>query len=335
MRRHYWLVAFYFFAAAWIVRKPPEQLLSAPLGIPGLSIPNVAQRLFDRSVEAVAPDAYRPLAAAIIYYASRLTGVDAYTLLFAFFFACLFATCLFLHFTLLRWLRPAGAFLAVVLYLLPLYRAGYIHTPTTAAENMILAAAIWLLAAGGRRDYLLAPLIVVGTWFRETAVYVAFAYFWARVKSRRALRAFAFCLLLVALWALSWLGIYLQVGHTEPYCRSFRLVENLRAIAFFVLHPWKVQDAAWGLIGVLHVAWVLAFLPRPRGPELLERLKWLVLSDIPPLMVLGKIVEVRLLLHLGLVLWPLAVCKLFPELMKLPASEELEAERRPKADSAG
>ncbi len=152
------------------------------------------------------------------------------------------------------------------------------------------------------REFLLLPLILLGTLNRETTALIPAIYLlsnWGRRPTAQlAWRTASFA----AAWILVYGSLRLGYGHREYYCD---------------LIMWPLNTATWGptihVVLFFGVMWVLAFLGAKGAPLLLRRSLWLLPPYVALHYVVAMVQEVRLLLPLAPVLIPLTWRALFPE----------------------
>lgn len=316
VRRDLWVYAAYFFLVVLIARTPSDLPLK-PRHVPGgrIDVFAVAGRLFDHSIPAMAPDADRPLASLLIVYTARLPGVpDIQSSYTVWRFLCLFTAVVLLDRLMRRWLSPAGAFASVLFYLLGFACAGFDDKPDGWFEQFFYAAGFSAVAAG--RLGLLLATVAVGTFARESLIFLAGAYFLVWARRDNWTRAFVHSVAVLAAWCVSWALVHHLVGHVQYYSELWRLPRNIRGLANYLAAPWQINCNQYRFFGILGVLWVLPFLPRPRGPEFLERVKWLLPASLICTLQLAKIWEVRVFYYHVMYLAPLAVWKLFPSVRR-------------------
>ena len=121
---------------------------------------------------------------------------------------------------------------------------------------------------------------------------------------------------LLAIWCASWGMVHYLVGHAPYYSELWRLPRNYRDFLGFLRRPWSVNQAQYTIVGIFGALWVIPFLRRPRGPEFLERLKWMLPIAIVFTLQLAKLQETRVFYYHMMYLAPLALHKLFPEIRR-------------------
>jgi hypothetical protein len=315
-----WVYILYLFLVLLCARKPDEFILNDGR-VPGSKVPGridvttVARRLFDSESPALAPDAYRPLASLLIVATAHLPGVrDLLTSYTIWRFLTLCLAVYFLDLFARRFLSDAGAFAVVCLYLVGFSYAGFNDKPDGWFEQALFAAGFAVLATG--RPQWLVPLIAGGAWARESVVFLIAAYFLAYARRDNWTRAFVNACWLLALWCLSWGAVHYLVGHVFYYSEVWRLPRNLRGFLNYLESPWRINMAQYLVIGIFGALWAIPYLRRPRGPEFLERLKWLLPIAFAMTLQLAKIWEVRVFYYHAMYLAPLALWKLFPDLRR-------------------
>ncbi|MCX7597880.1 MAG: hypothetical protein N2512_03290 [Armatimonadetes bacterium] len=313
-----WVYLTYAFLVLLVARKPGTYILHDGR-VPGakadgrIDVTTVARRLWDPTSPALAPDAHRPMASVLILALSRVPGInDLFTSYTIWRVVTLGIAVLLLDNLARRWLTPGGAFGVVVLYLLGFAHAGFDDKPDGWFEQALFAGGFVALGAG--RPWWLVPIIAVGTWFRESVVFLIAAHFLVTARRHDWTRAFVSCAWLLALWALSWGAVHHIVGHVYYYSELWRLPRNLTGLASYLIAPWKINMSQYLVLGIFGALWVMPFLPRPKGPEYLERLKWLLPVALVMTLQLAKIWEVRVFYYHLMYLAPLALWKLFPDL---------------------
>jgi len=314
--RKWWVYAVYAFLVVLAARKPDEWVLADGRVSGGrIDVTTVARRLFDPTAPAMDPDAHRPLASLLIVETARVPGVDDLTTSYTLWrIACLFATVVLLDGLMRRWLMPGGAFGAVVLYLLGMVHAGFDDKPDGWFEQFFYAAGLSAIAAG--QAWWLAPILAVGTWARESVVFLVAAHFLVAARRGSWTRAFVHCSLLLGVWCLSWGIVHYLVGDTRYYSELWRLPRNVVGVLNYLRHPWGVNMRQYLLVGIFGALWVLPYLRRPRGPDFLERVKWLLPLSLLFTVQLAKLWEVRVFYYHMMYLAPLALWKLFPDLRR-------------------
>ena len=315
-----WVYLVYAFLVLLVARKPGDFILHDGR-VPGakaegrIDVTTVARRLWDPSSPALAPDAYRPMAAVLILGTSRLPGVgDLHTSYTLWRVLTLGLTVLLLDGFARQWLTPGGAFAVVALYLVGFAHAGFDDKPDGWFEQTIFAAGFLCLATG--RPAWLAPLVTAGTWFRESVVFLIAAYFFAEARRHNWTRVFVNCTCLLALWCLSWGAVHHLIGHAYYYSEVWRLPRNLAGLASYLRAPWKINMSQYLVVGIFGALWAIPYLRRPKGPEYLERMKWLLPLALAMTLQLAKIWEVRVFYCHVMYLAPLALWKLFPDLRR-------------------
>jgi hypothetical protein len=165
---------------------------------------------------------------------------------------------------------------------------------------LIFTAAFWALAKG--RDLLVVPLVLAGTFNRETTAMLPVVYLvarWGHVPAKRLgwlTAALGIC------WVAVYAGLWLGYGPRQAYTRVFMLEENLSS--------WLPTTFALLFFGVM---WVLPFLAAKQAPVLLRRSLWLVPAFVVLQYSVGVAQEVRLYLPLAPIVIPLSWWLLFPE----------------------
>lgn len=321
-----WVYVVYFFLVVLVARKPGDFILYDGR-VPGakaegrIDVTTVARRLWDPTSPALAPDAYRPMASVLILGTAYLPGIGDLTTSYTLWrVVSLGLTVLLLDGLARRWLTPGGAFAVVALYLLGFAHAGFDDKPDGWFEQAFFAAGLVALAAGW--PVWLALLIAAGTWFRESVVFLIAAYFFVEARRHNWARVFVNCTWLLALWAVSWAAVHCLVGHTYYYSEVWRLPRNLAGFANYLLAPWKVNMGQYMVIGIFGAAWVIPFIREPRGPEFLERLKWLLPVALAMTLQLAKIWEARVFYCHSMYLVPLSLWKLFADLRASSADQD-------------
>lgn len=320
-----WVYVVYLFLVLLVARKPGDFILHDGR-VPGakaegrIDVTTVARRLWDPTSPALAPDAYRPMASVLVLATSRVPGIRDLTTSYTLWrVVTLGLTVLLLDGLARRWLTPGGAFAVVVFYLLGFAYAGFDDKPDGWFEQAFFAAGFAALAAG--RPLWLATLIATGAWFRESVVFLGVAYFLVEARRQNWTRVFVNCAWLLALWAASWAALHYVIGHVYYYSEVWRLPRNLAGFFNYLFAPWKINMSQYLVIGIFGGLWVIPFLRRPRGPEFLERLKWLLPVALAMTLQLAKIWEVRVFYCHVMYLAPLGLWKLFGDL-RAPANGE-------------
>jgi hypothetical protein len=314
IHRDRWLLVLYAFLVLLMARKPQPWILYDG-AVPGgrIDVTTVARRLWDHSAPAMDPDAHRPLASLLIWATAKLPGIDnletSYTL---WRFIWLLSAALVLNAWLRSWLTPGGAAAAVLLYLLGFAYAGFEDKPDGWLEQLLFAAGFRLLTTSSLAG--LGLLVSVGSWGREAVVFLIPAYFLVAANRKNWGRILVECAWLLAAWCASWSLLHYLVGDTKYYSELWRLKRNFDGFLNYLRQPWAVNMAQYLVIGIFGPLWVLPYLPRPRGPELLERLKWLLPLALVLTAQLAKLWEVRVFYYHIMYLAPLALWKLFPDL---------------------
>jgi hypothetical protein len=203
-----------------------------------------------------------------------------------------------------------------MLYLFGFAFAGFNDKPDGWFEQFFFAAGLGAIAAA--RTVWLFPIVAVGTWARESIVFVIPAFFLAAASRRNWTHGFVRCAFLLALWCASWGMVHYLVGDTKYYSELWRLPRNIAGFVNYLKTPWAVNMGQYLVLGIFGALWVLPYLPRPRGPETLERLKWLLPISLVFTAQLAKLWEVRVFYYHMMYLAPLALWKLFPDLRRTP-----------------
>ncbi len=312
--RHWriWLYLIYLALVVLIARKPDEFILYDGR-VPGgrIDVVTVTRRLWDRTAPAMAPDADRPLASVLIVAAAKVPGIGDLTTSYTVWrIIWLMGAVVVLDAWLSRFLSPIGVFAAIVWYLVGFARAGFDDKPDGWLEQLLFAGGFYLACAG--RPLALGLLIAAGTWARESVVFLAGAYFFANARRDNWTRIFVHSAWMVGGWCASWAIVHYLVGHTYYYSEVWRLPRNIRGFWGYLKHFWGVNMGQYLVVGIFGPLWILPYLPRPRGPEVLERLKWLLPVSLVFTLQLAKIWEVRVFYYHMMYLAPLALWKLFP-----------------------
>ena len=311
--RRVWLYLIYLALVLLLARKPDQWILYDGR-VPGgrIDVTTVARRLWDHTAPAMDPDAHRPLASLLILAGAKLPGIGdlstSYTLWRAIW---MMATVVLLDLWLSRFLTAPAVFAAIVWYLLGFSRAGFNDKPDGWLEQLLFAGGFALATA--RQPLALALLMAAGTWARESVVFLAAAYFLINARRENWTRIFVHSAWMVGAWCASWAVVHYLVGHTYYYSEIWRLPRNVAGFRNYLKHFWGINMGQYLVIGILGPLWILPYLSRPRGPEVLERLKWLLPITLLFTLQLAKIWEVRVFYYHMMYLAPLALWKLFPD----------------------
>ncbi len=315
-----WVYVLYLFLVLLCARKPDEFILTDGVvpnsWAPGrIDVTTVARRLFDPTSPALAPDAYRPLASLLIVATARLPGIGDLTTSYTLWrILTLFLAVYCLDLLCRRFLRQAGAFAVVCLYLVGFSYAGFNDKPDGWFEQAIFAAGFAALATG--RPQWLILLIAGGAWARESVVFLIPAYFLVYARRDNWTRPFVNSCWLLAIWCASWGTVHYLVGHAPYYSELWRLPRDIRGFLNYLRAPWRINMAQFTVVAIFGALWVIPFLRRPRGPEFLERLKWLLPIAMIVTLQLAKLWETRVFYYHAMYLAPLALHKLFPEIRR-------------------
>lgn len=204
------------------------------------------------------------------------------------------------HRFLRRWLELPWA-LAGVLWAAALHAPSYLFywfQPDSPTDLVVwTGAAVLTLTA---RDRWLYPLVFVGAFNREAAVFAIVIHATLR-WGHEARRTLALrCALLCACWAVPFVAIRMVVGRRDW----------VAPIAWLAADNLSVAWIAWALV-CLGALLIVPFARWSKAPPELRRLAFALLATYVPLqMVFGRIREFRLLLPLVIFLIPLALLAL-------------------------
>ena len=165
---------------------------------------------------------------------------------------------------------------------------------------LVFVLAFWALALG--RDLWLIPLVLIGAFNRETVAMIPALYLIIRWAREQPLRLAWRTLAIGASWAAVYGGLLLHYGARKYYCDVVMLPKNLESLSPTLF-----------LVLVFGAVWVLAYMARRDGPEMLRRALWLVPPFILLHYLIAMVFEVRLFLPLAPILVPLAWCVVFPQ----------------------
>jgi len=165
---------------------------------------------------------------------------------------------------------------------------------------LVFTGGFWALAKG--RDLLVVPLVLAGTFNRETTAMLPAVYLVARWGHVPAKRLAWLTAALATCWAAVYAGLRLGYGPRQAYTQVFMLKENLSS--------WLPTTFVLLFFGVM---WVLPFLAAKQAPILLRRSLWLIPAFVVLQYSVGVAQEVRLYLPLAPVVIPLSWWLLFPE----------------------
>jgi hypothetical protein len=179
--------------------------------------------------------------------------------------------------------------------------------PWSVTEAALFTAA--LISIAHHRYSWLAILTLLAALNRETAVFVPLALLlvqtdWRRLRFAEGRRTFVLLVVLVAIWATTFLGLRAVRGSAEP------------AVSLRWLFSWNRDSESlhrmltnWSLF--LGAFWLFAALGVERAPATVRRLLWLVPPYLVTVAVWGVWFEVRLLMSLYPILLPLALAFLY------------------------
>lgn len=181
--------------------------------------------------------------------------------------------------------------------------------------NLLVIVLAFLLVVRNQ-DRWLAPLVVLGTLNRETALLVPAVYALGRWGETRPRTVVLHTALLTACWALVFAGLRVGYGPRAGYTEAVMWAGNVASGL-----PTLFALLCFGVV------WVLPWLAPKDAPPFLRRARWLV----PPFVLLHYIVavvaEVRLFLPLAPILIPLSWWVLFPEARQRAAAVRGAARR--------
>jgi hypothetical protein len=196
--------------------------------------------------------------------------------------------------------RPAAAGGALALAAIIPFTYFRVVQESDPINLLAFVLAYWAMAV--ERDFLLFPLVLLGTLNRETTALIPALYLVARIGGRPGREVASRTAGLAACWIAVYGGLRLLYGSRGYYCDVVM---------------WSKNIASWGptiqvllLFGAL---WVLALFGARKAPTLLRRSLWLLPPYIALHYVVAMVNEVRLFLPYAPSIIPLAWWALFPE----------------------
>jgi len=260
------------------------------------------ENLWNLAPSAGAPNVYRMfsvVAAEAVHVALHISPTAAYMLngtLFVFLAMCVF------HVFLKKWFSSELSF-AAVLFTFAALPLTYGHITQPWDQFTLLTFALGFLAIRDRKDAWLVPIILVGTFNRETTIFLVLAYFLCRFDEDPKGRLLAYCVVYGLCWAGPYLGIREYIGPRDYYTDYWMVEKNVTEWYYSIAFPAL-------LFGIF---WILALMDIRKKPKFLVRSAMI----IPPFFILhffmANMMEVRLFTTLFFLMVPLALFSLFKE----------------------
>lgn len=217
-------------------------------------------------------------------------------------FLALSATLLLMHRVWTEWLGEARATAATLWFaaLQAPSAANYWFQPDSPLDLTMWAAAIALTR--WRLDGWLFPLVLVGSFNRETAVFAVALHAGLRWGEEPMARLGARCAGLVGVWAAVFVGLRALIPASGEALDEGALANLANNLA----------QGGWWLWVVAFVGFapVLGWLGWADTPAPLRRLTWVSLPYLALFLLFGRVREVRLLLPMALVWAPVVIAAL-------------------------
>ncbi len=239
---------------------------------------------------ADAPYRYRPLVPWMLTIAQQVTGASYTQALLGYSFVCFLVLFLLLH-------RATGRVWVPLLLgiLMPLTLRDHYYQPWSWLEAVLLGWGLMLIRSGSSVG-LLALLVGIYALVRETAVFLAIAYwlYYGRTGWKGGST-------LLAIWGILFLGLRMVLGHAEWVNTLAEIAQmnlSIKGLVNFLVKGVPLLLPLWATL------WVRKYLSESE-----RRLLWLAVPYLGAIAVFGVWKEARLyvplwgVFSLGLVVW--------------------------------
>jgi len=234
-------------------------------------------------------------------------------------FVFTFLTLCVFHLFLMKWFDHQKAFLSVVL-LAAIMPITYMRVFQEADVIVLLFFIIGMWLVSYRKLIPLAILIFIGTFAKESIVFLIPLYFFVTWDKKQKTRVVIYCLFL----SLVWLGAFyitreaLYEGYNN---KLWQLPHNIEQMATFFKYN-LLLNSRFLYIPLFGIFWILPFIRLKEKPHFFRRAAPFIIVFTVIHFILGWPEETRIMLPLAFVVVPSGMLTLFSNKSSLEKAEE-------------